>query len=232
MLFDGVTVTGEIDYRFEKQQLIIKRDKQQLKIANLFIGIPVQALQVDAQVNGLNIIIDRFKARLLGGRVDFADLKLTAPSQTAIKLSALSLSEVIKYSAYPEIDAQGIIDGLLPLSLTEQGPAIKNGVISARYPGYIKVPENTVVKAMGKDNPAFAFTMQVLTNLQFDSLQGVLDYAANGETSLNVEMKGINPNLSRARAVIFNYSHNENILQLLKSLRFNERLNKQIEERY
>ena len=233
VLFDGVTLDSKLDYRFEKQRLIINRDKQQLKIANLFIGVPIQALQLDAQVNGFDVIVDHFKARLLGGRIDFADFKLKAPSQTSIKLSGLSLSEVIRYSAYPEIKSKGIIDGVLPLSLTEQGPVIKNGKVSARYPGgYIKVPENTVIKTMGRENPAFSFTMQMLSNLQFDTLQGVFDYAADGESSLKIEMKGINPNVSGTRPVTFNYSHNENILKLLESLRFNERLIKQIEERY
>ena len=72
----------------------------------------------------------------------------------------------------------------------------------------------------------------MLSNLQFDTLQGVIDYAADGESDLKIEMKGINPNVSGTRPVTFNYSHNENILKLLKSLRFNEQLIKQIEERY
>ena len=233
VLFDGVTLNSRLDYRFEKQQLIINRDKQQLKIANLFIGVPIQALQLDAQVNGGEVIVEHFKARLLGGRIDADDFRLKAPSETLIKLSGFSLSEVIRYSAYPEIKSKGIIDGVLPLSLTEQGPVIKNGKLSARYPGgYIRVPENTVVKTMGRKNPAFSFTMQMLSDLQFDTLQGVFDYAADGESSLKIEMKGLNPNVSGKRPVTFNYSHNENILKLLKSLRFNEQLIKQIEERY
>ena len=232
VLFDGVTLNSYLDYRLEKQQIIVDKDKQQLKIANLFIGVPVQALQLDAQLNAGELVVDHFKARLLGGRIDFTDFRLKAPSQTLLNLSGFSLSEVIKYSAYPEIKSKAIIDGVLPLLLTEQGPVIKNGEIFARHPGYIKVPENTVAKTMGRENPAFSFTMRVLSDLQFDTLRGVLDYAADGESELKVEIKGVNPNVSGTRPVVFNYSHNENILKLLKSLRFNEQLIKQIEERY
>lgn len=233
VLFDGVTLNSSLDFQYEKQKLIINQDKQQLKIANLFIGVPIQALQLDTQLNAGELVIEHFKARLLGGRVDFDDFKLTPPSQTLINLSGLSLGEVIKYSAYPEIKSKAIIDGVLPLSLTEQGPVIKQGMVFARYPGgYIKVPENTVVKTMGRRNPAFSFTMQVLSNLQFDTLQGVIDYAADGESVMKIQIKGKNPEVSGSQPVTFNYSHNENILKLLKSLRFNEQLIKQIEERY
>ncbi|MFT6984408.1 MAG: hypothetical protein ACJAT7_000195 [Psychromonas sp.] len=233
VLFDGISLNSELDYLFEKEKVTVNTDKLQLKIANLFVGIPIQALQLDAQINIGEPLVQHFKARLLGGRVDFDDFTLAAPSQTLINLSGLSLSEVVKYSAYPEIESTAIIDGVLPLSLTAQGPTISNGTISARAPGgYIKVPENSVTVAMGQVNPAVAYTMQLLSDFQFDTLQGTIGYTADGECDLKIAIKGINPNVSGTQPINFNYSHNENILQLLKSLRFNEQLVQQIKERY
>lgn len=233
LLFDGMSVKSDLDYLFEKGRVTVYQDKQQLTIENLFVGVPIQALQLDGKMNGGDLLVQHFKARLLGGRVDFDDFKLVAPSQTLINLSGLSLSEVVKYSAYPEIESKAIIDGVLPLSLTVQGPSISNGIISARAPGgYIKVPENTVIAAMGRGNPAFSYTMQLLSNFQFDTLQGNIGYTADGEGELKIAIKGINPNVSGIQPINFNYSHNENILKLLKSLRFNEQLVQQIKERY
>ena len=233
LLFDGVSLSSELDYLLTDNKLIINQDKQQLKIANLFVGIPVQSLQLDAQVNAGKPLVDHFKARLLGGRIDFDDFNLSPPSQTLVNISGVSLSEVMKYSAYPEIKSKAIIDGVLPLSLTSQGPNITNGVVFARPPGgYIKVPENTVIKAMGRGNPAFSYTMQLLSNFQFDTLQGGIGYTADGEGDFKIELKGISPNISGTQAITFNYSHQENILKLLESLRFNDQLVQQIEENY
>tara|TARA_R110001583_G_scaffold125319_2_gene276869 strand:+ start:4857 stop:6872 length:2016 start_codon:yes stop_codon:yes gene_type:complete len=234
IIFDGLSFNSDLHYSFDEQNIFsILEDKQQMNIANLFVGIPIQSLQVDAKLEGGKPVIQHFKARLLGGRVDFDDFKLDAPSQTTLNVSGISLAEIIKYSTYPEISSKGIIDAVLPLTLTTEGPEITAGNISAREPGgYIKVPENTVVKAMGRGNPAFSLTMQILSNFQFDSMLGKLGYTSDGESDLKVEIKGISPTVSGTQPVHFNYSHNENILKLLKSLRFNDELARDIKERY
>ena len=234
IFFDGLAFESRLHYLFDEQsKLSIVEDKQQLNIANLFVGIPIQSIQIDAKAEGGKPVIQHFKARLLGGRVDFDDFKVYAPSETILNVSGISLADVIKYSAYPEITAKGIIDAMLPLKLTQAGPEITAGIIFARAPGgYIKVPENTVIKAMGSGNPAFTLTMQILSNFQFDTLLGKLGYTSDGESDLKVEIKGISPTVSGAQPVHFNYSHNENILKLLKSLRFNDELVRDIKERY
>jgi len=234
ILFDGVVLNSHLHYRVDEQQTVeILKDKQQLKIENIFIGIPIQALQLDMRVQDKRAVIDHLKARLLGGRIDVSDFSLSTPRQTSMVLSGMSLAEIIKYSAYPEIQGKGIIDVTLPFTVSDEGLDITDGTIVARAPGgYIKVPENTVIKAMGRGNPAFSFTMQILSNFQFDTMLGEIGYTHDGESNLNVEIKGINPMVSGAQPVNFNYSHSENILKLLKSLRFNEQLVRDIKERY
>lgn len=233
ILFDGVNVSSDLDYLIDREQFAILHDKQQLSIDNLFVGIPIQALELNARMNASEVVIDHFKMRLLGGRIDFDDLALNAPSQTVLNIAGLELSEIIKHSAYPDIDSKGVIDGMLPLALTDKGIMIDNGLVFARPPGgYIKVPANTVVKAMGNGNPAFTLTMQILTNFQFDTLQGVIGYTDDGESEFDLKLKGINPEVTGVQPINFNYTHQENILKLLKSLRFNEQLIRQIKERH
>jgi len=234
LLFDGVYFSSRLHYFVDDQKTItVHEDKQQLKIANLFVGVPIQAIQVDAQIDAGKPVVQHFKARLLGGRVDFDDFKVNAPSQTALNISGVNLAEVIKYSAYPEIGLTGIIDGILPLKLTASGPEINDGLIFARPPGgYIKVPKDTVTKTMGGASPAISLTLQILSNFQFDTMQGKIGYTSNGESDLKVEIKGISPKVSGIHPINFNYSHSENILKLLKSLRFNDELVRDIKERY
>ncbi|WP_157601202.1 YdbH domain-containing protein [Psychromonas ossibalaenae] len=233
ILFDGVNFSSVLDYSVNNRKVTVNQDKQQLKIDSLFVGIPLQAVQLDAQINATDPVIQHFKARLLGGRVDFDDLQLTPPGKTIIAISGISLSEVIKYSSYPEIKGKAVLDGMLPLSLNKSGPTVAEGMVFARAPGgYIKVPENTVIKAMSSGNPAFSFTMQLLSNFQFDTLQAVIGYTSDGESDLKVEINGINPTVSGTQPINFNYSHKENILKLLQSLRFNDELVRQIKERY
>lgn len=234
ILFDGLSVYSRLHYLIDEQKkMTVIEDKQLLKVDNLFVGIPIQALQLDAKVQAGEPVIQHFKARLLGGRVDFDDFKLNAPSQTILNIGGISLAELIKYSAYPEIQGKGLIDGMLPLTLTNNGPEINDGIVFARHPGgYIKVPENTVIKAMGRGNPAVLFTLQLLSNFHFDTLEGRIGYTSDGESDLKVKIKGISPEVSGEQPINFNYSHNENILKLLKTLRFSDELVRDIKERY
>jgi hypothetical protein len=232
--FDGISFNSDLHYLVDAQNNIsILEDKQQLKVANLFVGLPIQAIQVDAIMAAGKPVIQHFKARLLGGRLDFDDFKLNAPSQTILNVGGISMAEMIKYSAYPEIKSQAIIDGMLPLTLTIDGPKVTDGIIFARPPGgYIKVPENTIIKAMGDGNSDLSFTMQLLSNFQFHTMLGRVGYNSDGESDLNIEIKGISPAISGTQPINFNYSHNENILKLLESLRFNDELVDDIKERF
>lgn len=233
VLFDGLTFNSETDFDVKNANVHIKQGKQQLMVDNLFVGVPIQAMQIDAHSSAGITVIDDFSAHLLGGEVRGENLKIQPQSSSSLHLSGLSLSEIIKYSAYPAISASGLIDGVLPLTLTSQGLNIKKGVIFARPPGgYIKVPQDKVVKKMASTQPAFAFTLRLLSNFQFDTLQGKIGYTAEGEVDINAEIHGTNPDVSGSQPVKFNYSHTENLLKLLESLRFSDELTRQIQENY
>ncbi|HEY7864979.1 MAG TPA: YdbH domain-containing protein, partial [Psychromonas sp.] len=233
ILFDGLGFNSDTDFEVQNENIHIKQGKQQLVLDNLFVGVPIQAMQINAHSRAGITVIDNFNALLLGGEVSFENLKIQPQNGSSINLSGLSLSEIIKYSAYPAITAKGLLDGVLPLTLTSQGVNIEQGVIFARAPGgYIKIPQDDVVKKLASTHPAFAFTLRLLSNFQFDSLQGRIGYTADGEVDINAEIHGMNPDVSGKKPVKFNYTHTENILRLLESLRFSDELTRQIQEKY
>lgn len=233
VLFDGLGFNSETYLEVNNGNIRIKQGKQQLVLDNLFVGVPIQAMQINAHSRAGITVIDNFNALLLGGEVSFENLKIQPQNGSSINLSGLSLSEIIKYSAYPAITAKGLLDGVLPLTLTSQGVNIEQGVIFSRTPGgYIKVPQDDVVKKMSSTHPAFAFTLRLLSNFQFDTLRARIGYTADGEVDINAEIHGMSPAVSGKQPVEFNYSHTENILKLLESLRFSDELTRQLQEKY
>jgi hypothetical protein len=233
LLFTGLAFNSTSDFELKNATVHIKQGKQQLTLDNLFVGVPIEAIQINAHSSAGVTVIDDFKARLLDGEVTLENLKLQPQSSSAIHFSGLSLSEIIKYSAYPAISAIGLLDGVLPLTLTSEGVNVEKGVVVARAPGgYIKIPQDDVVKKMARTQPAFAFTLRLLSDFQFDSLQGRIGYTADGEMDINAEIHGMSPDVSGKQPVKFNYTHSENILKLLESLRFSDQLTRQIQEKY
>jgi hypothetical protein len=233
ILFDGLLFNSDTELEIKNAALNIKQGRQQLTLSNLFVGIPIQALKIDAHSRAGITVIDNLNALLLGGKITLQELTMLPQSRSSIELSGLRLSEIVKYSAYPGIAVNGLLDGVLPFTLTSRGVSIEQGVISARTPGgYIKVPQDDTVKKMSSTHPALAFTLRLLSNFQFDTLQGRIGYTADGEMDLNAEIHGLSPDVSGVQPVKFKYSHRENILKLLESLRFSDELTRQIQERY
>jgi hypothetical protein len=233
ILFDGLSFNSDTDFKVKNATFHLKQGNQQLMVDNLFVGVPIQATRIDAHSSAGITVIDDLNARLLGGEVSIENLKIQPQSRSSLNLSGLNLSEIIKYSAYPAITANGLLDGVLPLTLTSQGLNIEQGVIFARAPGgYIRVPQDDVVKKMASTHPTFAFTLRLLSNFQFETLRGRVGYTTDGQMDLKAEIHGMNPDVSGVQPIKFNYSHSENILKLLESLRFSDELTRQIQESY
>ncbi|WP_372882305.1 YdbH domain-containing protein [Psychromonas sp.] len=233
IVFDGLLFNSVTNFKINNSSISIAQGKQQLKLTNLFVGVPVKATQIDAHSDAGIVVIDNFKTQLLGGGISFANLKIQPGSGTKINLSGLRLSEIIKYSAYPAVVSQGLLDGVLPLTLTAAGASIEQGSVFARAPGgYIKVPQDETVKKMTSKNPALSFTLRLLSDFQFDTLRAMIGYTADGEVDIKAEIQGVSPDVSGKQPVKFNYTHSENLLKLLESLRFSDQVTRQLQERY
>ncbi|MGB5444702.1 MAG: YdbH domain-containing protein [Psychromonas sp.] len=233
IVFDGLFFNSATDFEINNSSIAIAQGKQQLQLETLFIGVPVKTILIDAHSDAGIVVIDNFKTWLLGGEIAFDNLKIQPDNGTKINISGLRLSEIVKYSAYPAIVSQGLLDGVLPLTITDQGVNIEQGAIFARAPGgYIKLPQDETVEEMTSKNPALSFTLQLLSNFQFDTLQAMIGYTADGEVDVKAEIQGVSPDVSGKQPVKLNYSHRENLLKLLESLRFSDQVTRQIQERY
>ena len=76
------------------------------------------------------------------------------------------------------------------------------------------------------------FIFRILQDLRFSDLAGKLNYQPDGEMNVEVKIKGLSPHVSKDRPIEFNYSHQENLIQLLRSLRFSNDLERKIEDKY
>ncbi len=71
--------------------------------------------------------------------------------------------------------------------------------------------------------------LRLLKDLNYHQLSSQVSYQSNGDTTLKVSIKGKSPALSAQREVNFNYTHQENLLQLLKSLRITHDVETQLD---
>ncbi|WKC43554.1 YdbH domain-containing protein [Shewanella algae] len=155
-------------------------------------------------------------------------LRLNAPSNAYLVLQGLSLEELLAIQPQEGIYADGIFDGVLPVFITDGQVSVKGGRLAARAPGgLIKVGNNPAVAQMRAGQPYLDFAFSTLEHLQYSTLASTYDMAPDGEAWLKVEVKGKAEGIERP--IHLNYSHEENMLQLLRSLTIGDKLQTQIE---
>ncbi|MBO2696106.1 YdbH domain-containing protein [Shewanella algae] len=155
-------------------------------------------------------------------------LRLNAPSNAYLVLQGLSLEELLAIQPQEGIYADGIFDGVLPVFITNGQVSVKGGRLAARAPGgLIKVGNNPAVAQMRAGQPYLDFAFSTLEHLQYSTLASTYDMAPDGEAWLKVEVKGKSEGIERP--IHLNYSHEENMLQLLRSLTIGDKLQTQIE---
>ena len=75
---------------------------------------------------------------------------------------------------------------------------------------------------MGQQNPGIQLALDALTDLRFDLLDLTLDYQPSGDALMRARLKGYNPAWQQGRPVDLNLNIEENLLDLLRTLRLTD----------
>lgn len=168
---------------------------------------------------------------LLGGQVLLPEfsLKLHDRSHGYLVLQGLSLEELIAIQPQVGIYADGIFDGVLPVDLVDGRVSVTGGRLAARAPGgLISISGNPAVEQMRLSQPYLDFAFSTMEHLQYTELSSTFDMQPSGDALLKVNVKGRGKGIERP--IHLNYSQEENMLQLLKSLQVGDKLQTQIEQ--
>lgn len=177
--------------------------------------------------------INQASSSLLGGRfllqpgvLDFAQ----ARQNLTVQLEGIELSKL--FEAYPAegLGGHGIIDGQLPVVLTDSGVIIEKGSLSARKPGGTLQYRSDKLAALG-NNPGMRDLVLALDDFRYSVLASDLDYAEDGILILGLRLEGHNPDLQQGRPVHLNVRLEEDIPALLASLQLSGQVSDIIQKR-
>lgn len=186
-------------------------------------NVPANLSNFDIQMNA--------DGKLLGGELSLPEfsLKLKERSHGYLLLQGLSLAELIAIQPQVGLHADGTFDGVLPVELVGGKISVSGGRLAARAPGgVITLSGNPAVDQMRSSQPYLDFAFSALEHLKYSQLSSSFDMAPSGDAILNVNVKGRAKGIERP--IHLNYSQEENMLQLLKSLQIGDKLQTQIEQ--
>lgn len=149
-----------------------------------------------------------------------------------IELDHLELSQLAALEPSTDIQASGLLDGILPIVLTPDGPQVPTGNLFARDPGGVVRYRSNAGEALAKSNEGVNMAMQLLQDFRYDQLQTGVRYQSDGSFNLALQFQGKNPNFFSGQKTHLNVQLDYNLLDLLASLRAAQNLIDQVESKY
>lgn len=207
-----------------------------LNIDRVFAGVELTGLKADLNASGhliegkesLNGRMSDFSASTLGGRIWMAEMTYPFPSDQAsdLMLDKLDLSQLIALGE-KQIKVTGLLNGKLPVLLSDKGVAIRNGQVKSEA-GEIILKDNPAWQAMLQQQPVLASQLKHLNQLHYDLLQGDVEMEESGQLTAVLKIRG--ENRAESQPVNLNFTSEQNILTLLKALRLSDQIDKSLSE--
>ncbi len=200
-------LSGVID--FDSLAPLTTLPRQRLALRSLNIGLPLSDGVMTAGLGeGYELKVDQLQFNWAKGRLWANPFHLALDSpQGALTLNArgLHLPSVLEEIKVPGLDAEGILDGAIPMELQKDGVVlVKEGKLQARAPGVIRYTPEQMPSALTGQHESVGLLKQVLQNLHYQSLGMTMNGPPNGDMKLGVKIAGANPDVYGGHAIDFN----------------------------
>ena len=202
-----------------------------ITVESVDLGIVAKNLSAFVSWTGSQVTVREFSAALLGGGVvaePFSYFPGTGYGSLELRLVELSLSEVLALEG-DDVTGTGRLNGLIPIALLDNAVSVSGGKIKAAPPGGTIRVSTELSGPTGQ--PGLDFALLALKNFDYTLLEAGVDYSENGDLQLAVHLQGRNPEVEAGRPIHYNLNINENIPVLLKSLRLQDQVVRQVERR-
>jgi len=220
------------------------KSRQGLSLANLNIGAPITDISLQAEVilpkgGKPKLTVADLTMNVLGGKMTGKQVELDFAREQnpfILQVSGVDVEQLLKLEQKQGLFGSGIIDGELPLLLTSEGLSMQDGKLAARKPGgKLIYSADEGVQSMAKSNAGVQLLVTAMEDFNYKVLEADADYTPDGLLKLKVRLKGSNPELEGGRPVHLNVDVEDNILELLRSLRLasdiSEKIGEQIQKR-
>ncbi|HEJ9093774.1 YdbH family protein [Serratia odorifera] len=166
---------------------------------------------------------------MLNGRISLSALRFPQHDAAVLKLDNVDLSALFTVLKPKQFAMSGRVDGELPLYLNHPKWLVRNGWIANAGTLTLRLDKD-MADAIASNNLATGAAIDWLRYMEINRSQARVDLDNLGELSLHAKIDGVNPLKSAKREVILNYSHQENVFQLWRSLRFGDNLQEWLEQ--
>ena len=188
----------------------------------LDVGVPVQDVSADFSLDGKApaLVVDTLSMSLLGGKL-FADPFRFDPESSndiVLRPESVQLEFIVGLLDFEKLSMSGSVGGRLPLTVTKERITIDGGRLESDASGG-SIRYGTGASDLETVDSPVGLVSRALANFQFDSLASDVSYNEAGDLVLQMRLEGVNPDMDATQPVVLNLNVENNVPQMLKSLR-------------
>ena len=232
-VFADVSTALEIAYSADGEMMVAPA---RVTVGLIDVGLPITDISADYELDPANarVNVDNLRMSALGGEIRADPFSFhTAEGRNTLLLHAesMQMDELLTVREFEAIEVTGSISARLPVSIEGDAITIENGTLSGEPPGgVIRYLPGTPPDE--SDVSSLAFVRKVLSNFEYESLESVVDYTRGGDLKLQLRLEGRNPDMEETRPVVLNLDVENNVPQMLRSLRATRAVEEVLEQRF
>ncbi|MEX0532491.1 YdbH family protein [Raoultella terrigena] len=166
---------------------------------------------------------------ILGGQLTMQQLRMPQHDPALLRLRHISSSELVSAVNIKQFAMSGAFNGALPLWLDNEKWIVKDGWLSNPGPMTLRLDPD-MADAMVKDNISAGAAINWLRYMEIARSWTRINLDNLGVLTLQATISGTSRVGERSNTVHLNYSHQENIFDLWRSLRFGDNLQAWLEQ--
>lgn len=196
-----------------------------IEVALLDVGIPLEQIAANFELNipEQSIQVQSLSMSAMGGTIAANPFRFAINEDTnslVLQANSIQLQFMVDLAEFDDIQLTGSISGEIPVTMSSATLTIEHGRLASDPPGGVirYLPGIDTESEEVSDSP-LNLVSRALANFQFESLTADVDYTENGDLILQMRLAGMNPDMDDQQPVILNLGIENNIPQLLRSLR-------------
>ncbi|WP_161629801.1 intermembrane phospholipid transport protein YdbH family protein [Desulfogranum japonicum] len=233
----GFPYTGlNAEEKFQFGKILRTPEPGTLSIEQLHMLVPLEQVQVTTVIDNREqsalpaVIFQEVSAKTLGGKIQAAPftLSLTEKSNdTTLYFNDINLASLISYFKAQGLEVEGTVSGHLPVQQTSEGFVVNEGEVHGiGNQGVIRYqPPDT-----GQQSKYTEMVLRALQEFYYTLLQATVTYHPDGNLLVEIQLQGKSPHLSETRPVHLNIHTEQNLLSLLRSVQYNNKVTSDLDK--
>jgi len=166
---------------------------------------------------------------VLGGQLSMESLQMPQREAATLRLHNISMSELVTAMKPKQIAMSGHINGAMPLWLNNSRWLIKDGWIANNGPLTVRLDKD-FADAIASNSIAAGAAMDWLRYMEISRSWATIDIDNLGAMTMKAQVNGTSRFSDKNQRVSLNYTQQENLFQLWRSLRFGDNLQSWVEQ--